>query len=99
MVQTWQAQCTRAVLFAAIAGLVAITPAAGYCTPIIAVLIGLIAGSVCFWLSELKYRLNYDDALDAFGLHGISGIIGALLTGVCCRQRPPLVNTIRYSGT
>ena len=72
----------RSLLFGGIAGLVAITPAAGYCTPIIAVLIGLVAGSVCFWLSELKYRLNYDDALDAFGLHGIAGIIGALLTGV-----------------
>ena len=54
-----------------------------------AMLIGLVAGSVCFWLSELKYRLPYDDALDAFDLHGIAGIIGALLTGVVAVSAHP----------
>jgi Amt family ammonium transporter len=67
----------------AVAGLVAITPASGFVGPTPAVIIGLIAGVVCFLSStSLKHLFNYDDSLDAFGVHGIGGIVGALLTGV-----------------
>ena len=67
----------------ALAGLVAITPAAGTCGPLGAIVIGGVAGVVCFFASSrLKRRFGYDDALDVFGVHGIGGIVGALLTGV-----------------
>ncbi|MDP9013645.1 MAG: ammonium transporter [Pseudomonadota bacterium] len=67
----------------AVAGLVAITPASGYVGPTPAVVIGLVAGVVCFLAAtSLKSALGYDDSLDAFGVHGIGGIIGAVLTGV-----------------
>jgi Amt family ammonium transporter len=66
----------------AVAGLVAITPAAGYIEPWAAILIGLAAGSVCFATVNLKYKFGYDDSLDAFGVHGVGGMLGALLTGV-----------------
>ena len=66
----------------AVAGLVAITPASGFVGPTPAVLIGVIAGVVCFIAAtSLKHALGYDDSLDAFGVHGIGGIVGALLTG------------------
>ena len=66
-----------------VAGLVAITPAAGFVGPFSAILIGLLVGPLCYWaVSQLKSRLGYDDALDAFGIHGVGGILGALATGV-----------------
>ncbi len=66
----------------AVAGLVAITPASGYVAPTSAVIIGLAAGVICYIAAtSLKHALNYDDSLDAFGVHGVGGIIGALLTG------------------
>ena len=66
-----------------VAGLVAITPASGSVGPIGALVIGLVAGAVCFWgTTSLKSQLGYDDSLDAFGVHGIGGIVGALLTGI-----------------
>ena len=66
----------------AVAGLVAITPAAGFVTPNSAVLIGALAGVVCYAsATSMKKWLGYDDALDAFGVHGVGGILGALLTG------------------
>lgn len=66
-----------------IAGLVAITPAAGFVEPKAALAIGLIGGVVCFYASTvLKRKLKYDDSLDAFGIHGVGGLVGALLTGV-----------------
>ncbi len=71
------------MLSGVVAGLVAITPAAGFVEPKGAVLIGILAGPVCYvssiWLKKL---LRYDDSLDAFGLHGVGGLVGALLTGV-----------------
>jgi Amt family ammonium transporter len=71
------------VISGAVAGLVAITPASGLVLPGPAILIGLIAGVVCFWAAtSLKHALGYDDSLDAFGVHGAGGIIGALLTGL-----------------
>jgi len=67
----------------AVAGLVAITPACGFVGPMGAILIGLIAGFVCLWgVNGLKRMLGADDSLDVFGVHGVGGIIGALLTGV-----------------
>jgi Amt family ammonium transporter len=67
----------------AVAGLVAITPAAGFVGPMAAILIGLIAGAFCFFMVvAVKARFGYDDSLDAFGVHGAGGTLGALLTGV-----------------
>lgn len=66
----------------AVAGLVAITPGSGFVGPAPAVLIGVVAGVICFFsATKLKSILGYDDSLDAFGVHGIGGIVGALLTG------------------
>ena len=82
----WVAKGKPSVLGAAsgaIAGLVAITPASGFVLPGPALIIGIVAGIGCFWsATTLKHLLGYDDSLDAFGVHGIGGIIGALLTGV-----------------
>ncbi|MFZ4526876.1 MAG: ammonium transporter [Undibacterium curvum] len=67
----------------AVAGLVAITPACGYVGPMGALMIGLIAGVVCLWgVNGLKRLIGADDSLDVFGVHGVGGILGALLTGV-----------------
>jgi Amt family ammonium transporter len=65
-----------------VAGLVAITPAAGFVKPISAVLIGLLAGVICYTVVVAKPTLKYDDSLDAFGVHGVGGFLGALLTGI-----------------
>ncbi|MFN0087381.1 MAG: ammonium transporter [Blastocatellia bacterium] len=76
----------------AVAGLVGITPAAGFVTPMSALAIGFIAGVVCFLgVTEMKKRLGYDDSLDAFGVHGIGGFTGAILTGVFANSA---VNTV-----
>ena len=65
-----------------VAGLVAITPAAGFVGPVESIVIGLAAGGVCYGAVLAKGRFGYDDALDAFGVHGVGGALGALLTGV-----------------
>jgi len=66
-----------------LAGLVAVTPAAGFVTPMAAIVIGFVAGFVCYWAVVIvKSKLGYDDSLDVFGVHGVGGITGALLTGV-----------------
>ncbi len=65
-----------------VAGLVAITPAAGYVAPWAAIAIGFVASVICYGAVLLKGRLGYDDSLDAFGVHGVGGLAGALLTGV-----------------
>ena len=71
----------------AVAGLVAITPASGFVGPMDSILIGLAAGVVCyFFVAVLKGKLGYDDSLDAFGVHGIGGSVGAILTGVFARE-------------
>jgi Amt family ammonium transporter len=67
-----------------VAGLVAITPAAGHVEPWSAIVVGVVAAFVCFVAVRAKSRLGYDDTLDAFGVHGIGGLVGALLTGVFC---------------
>ena len=71
------------IISGAVAGLVAITPASGFVDPRGALIIGIVAGVVCYWSTTgLKHALGYDDSLDAFGIHGVGGAVGALLTGV-----------------
>jgi len=80
----------------AVAGLVAITPAAGFVGPMPALAIGFIAGLVCYWMvTKVKAIFGYDDALDAFGVHGAGGTIGALLTGVFAQG---IINPIFGAG-
>ncbi|MEZ4410084.1 MAG: ammonium transporter [Polyangiales bacterium] len=69
-----------------VAGLVAITPAAGFVSVMASVLIGLASGAVCYGAVLLKERWRYDDSLDAFGVHGVGGILGAILTGVFAQK-------------
>nr|WP_275661886.1 ammonium transporter [Laribacter hongkongensis] len=70
------------IVSGAVAGLVAITPAAGFVDPKGALLLGAVAGMVCYWgATGLKHWIGYDDSLDAFGVHGVGGIVGAILTG------------------
>jgi ammonium transporter, Amt family len=71
------------IISGAVAGLVAITPASGFVAPGGALAIGIAAGIVCWWAAaKLKPMLGYDDSLDAFGIHGVGGMVGAILTGV-----------------
>jgi Amt family ammonium transporter len=71
------------IISGAVAGLVAITPAAGFVNPTGAFFIGIASGLVCYVAAvKLKHALGYDDSLDAFGVHGVGGLVGALLTGV-----------------
>ena len=80
----------------AVAGLVAITPASGFVQPMPALLIGLLAGVVCFWMvTAAKHMFGYDDTLDAFGVHGAGGTLGALLTGVFATN---LINNAQING-
>jgi ammonium transporter, Amt family len=80
----------------AVAGLVAITPAAGFVAPMPALAIGFLAGALCYWMvTKVKAIFGYDDALDAFGVHGAGGTIGALLTGVFAQQ---VINPIYGAG-
>ncbi|MBN9045060.1 MAG: ammonium transporter [Rhizobiales bacterium] len=71
------------IISGAVAGLVAVTPAAGFVNPIGALIIGIAAGIVCYLAAvKLKHALGYDDSLDAFGVHGVGGFLGAVLTGL-----------------
>ncbi|WP_273726365.1 ammonium transporter [Brucella gallinifaecis] len=70
------------IISGAVAGLVAVTPAAGFVNPTGALIIGIIAGVICYFAAvKLKHALGYDDSLDAFGVHGVGGFVGAILTG------------------
>ena len=83
---------TLGVASGLVAGLVAITPAAGFVGPVSAVVMGLIVGPLCYFaVSKMKAKLGYDDSLDAFGIHGVGGIFGALATGVLAN---PAVNPL-----
>jgi Amt family ammonium transporter len=86
MLVEWAAKGKPSLLGAAsgaVAGLVAITPASGYVLPNGALVIGLLSGIACYFgATSLKNALGYDDSLDVFGVHGIGGIVGAVLTGV-----------------
>ncbi len=70
------------LLTGAVAGLATITPAAGFVSPVTAVIIGIIAGIVCYFAVSLKNKLKLDDALDVWGVHGVGGLIGIILLGV-----------------
>ena len=84
----------------AVAGLVAITPASGFVDPVGSLIIGVVAGVGCYWgATGLKHMMGYDDWLDAFGVHGVGGIIGAMLTGVLARAaiaKPGLIDGNAY---
>jgi Amt family ammonium transporter len=84
----------------AVAGLVAITPASGFVDPVGSLVIGVAAGAGCYWgATSLKHMFGYDDSLDAFGVHAVGGIIGALLTGVFARaaiSKPGLIDGNAY---
>jgi Amt family ammonium transporter len=85
MFTEWSSRGKPTVLGAAsgaVAGLVAITPAAGFVTPLAAILIGAVAGVVCYTACNLKARMGYDDSLDVVGVHGVGGSWGALATGI-----------------
>jgi ammonium transporter, Amt family len=75
------------IISGAVGGLVAITPASGFVDPMGSLIIGLVAGVGCYiGATSLKHLMGYDDSLDAFGIHGVGGIIGAILTGVFARE-------------
>jgi Amt family ammonium transporter len=84
----------------AVAGLVAITPASGFVDPVGSLVIGAAAGVGCYWgATSLKRMFGYDDSLDAFGVHAVGGIIGAMLTGVFARtaiSKPGLIDGNAY---
>ncbi|MBB5414146.1 ammonium transporter [Paraburkholderia atlantica] len=86
MFAEWAAKGKPSVLgivSGAVAGLVAVTPASGFVGTLGALVIGIVAGVLCFWSATwLKHKLGYDDSLDAFGVHCVGGIVGAILTGV-----------------
>ena len=85
MFTEWMSRGKPTVLGAAsgaVAGLVAITPASGYVTPMASVIIGAIAGALCYLACNLKSKLGYDDSLDVVGVHGVGGTWGALATGL-----------------
>ena len=83
----------------AVAGLVVITPAAGFVSPMSAILMGFAGGIVCFFgATTLKHMLGYDDSLDAFGVHGLGGTLGAILTGVFAVSNIPGVYTAEDFG-
>ncbi len=97
IVEWWQRKKPTMLGFVSglVAGLVAITPAAGFVTPMGSLVIGLLAGAVCYAAVLVKEKLHYDDSLDAFGVHGVGGILGALLTGVFATK---LVNSAGADG-
>jgi ammonium transporter, Amt family len=108
IIEWWHRQKPTALGLASglVAGLVAITPAAGFVAPWASIVIGLLAGVICYLAVIQKYRYGYDDSLDAFGVHGVGGITGAILTGVFAQKRvfsdaadPVGANGLLYGGT
>lgn len=79
----------------AVAGLVAITPASGFVGPVPSIIIGLVAGILCFFAVNLKYKLGYDDSLDAVGVHGVGGTWGAIATGLFASKA---INALGQNG-
>ncbi len=88
------------LLTGAVAGLATITPAAGYVSPVTAVIIGLAAGFVCYYAVALKNRLGWDDALDVWGVHGVGGFLGIILLGVFASTQwnPNGANGLLFGG-
>ncbi|MFN9754592.1 MAG: ammonium transporter, partial [bacterium] len=88
--------CVLGGISGCVAGLVAITPASGFVKPIPALIIGFAAGIVCYFaVVKVKNMLGYDDSLDAFGVHGVGGTLGAILTGVFATKE---VNALKDSA-
>jgi Amt family ammonium transporter len=80
------------IISGAVAGLVAVTPASGFVNPTGAFIVGIVAGVVCYISAvKVKHMFGYDDSLDAFGVHGVGGVVGALLTGVLA---DPAINAL-----
>jgi Amt family ammonium transporter len=85
------------IISGAVAGLVAVTPASGFVNPTGAFIVGIIAGVVCYLSAvKLKHAMGYDDSLDAFGVHGVGGVVGALLTGALA---DPVINAAGKGGS
>jgi Amt family ammonium transporter len=78
-----------------IAGLATITPASGFVSPMSALIIGLAAGAVCYLALNMKGKIGYDDSLDAFGVHGVGGIVGTFATGLFAQT---LINPAGSNG-
>ncbi|MEL7655816.1 MAG: ammonium transporter, partial [Bacillota bacterium] len=70
------------ILVGSVAGLATITPAAGFVEPWAAAVIGLLAGLICYWAVQMRIKLDWDDALDVWGCHGVGGVLGSILVGV-----------------
>src|SRR5208337_1529628 len=102
MVGWWQEKRPSFVglLTGAVAGLATITPAAGYVSPIAAVVIGIAAGIVCYFAVALKNKLKWDDALDVWGVHGVGGMLGIICLGVLSTTaiNPDGVNGLIHGG-
>lgn len=102
MCAEWAARCRPTllgVLSGAVAGLVAITPAAGYVDTTGAFFIGLLSGPFCYYGAQLKHRLGFDDALDGFGIHSLGGISGGVLLGFFATDRfNPKGRGVFYGG-
>ncbi len=88
------------LLTGAVGGLATITPAAGFVTPGFAVLIGIIAGLICYWAVSFKNRMGWDDALDVWGVHGVGGITGVILLGLFASKvaNPNGANGLIFGG-
>jgi Amt family ammonium transporter len=91
---------TLGIASGAVAGLVAITPGAGFVSPLSAMAIGLIAGVACFYAVNLKYRFRYDDSLDVVGIHLVGGIAGSILLGIFAQSsiNPVVPDGLLYGG-
>ena len=86
------------LLTGAVAGLATITPAAGYVSPTTAVIIGIISGVVCYYAVEMKNKLQWDDALDVWGVHGVGGFLGIIMLGIFANKQfnPEGANGLLY---
>jgi ammonium transporter, Amt family len=84
----------------AIAGLAAVTPAAGFVNPMVALLIGALAGVICLYATHLKFVLRYDDALDVVGVHLVGGVLGTILLGLFANAKvnPNIPNGVFFGG-
>ncbi len=86
------------LLTGAVAGLATVTPAAGYVSPTTAVIIGIVSGVVCYYAVEMKNKLQWDDALDVWGVHGVGGFLGIVMLGIFANKQfnPEGANGLLY---
>jgi len=89
------------LLTGSVAGLATITPAAGFVSPTMAALIGILAGVICYYAVAMKNKLGWDDALDVWGVHGVGGLIGVVLLGVLASKawNPAGADGLLFGGT